>query len=107
MRESPPAPSRSDLFANKFLKVRETTLIGTKKCNAIHFSELIIIDVGLTRAVPVEVKLSRNVRSRSLSVYREKYEPDLSIRLSTRNFGFERGIRSVPLYAASCIGLEA
>lgn len=50
--------------------------------------------------VPVEVKASSHVRSRSLSVYRERFKPQLSIRLSTRNFGYEEGLFSVPLYAA-------
>lgn len=54
--------------------------------------------------VPVEVKSSDNTRSRSLAVYRGKYEPTQAIRLSTKNFGIENGIRSIPLYAAFCIG---
>lgn len=57
-------------------------------------------DVG----VPIEVKSSDNTRSRSLSVYREKYAPDEAIRLSTKNFGIDGRIRSVPLYAAFCVG---
>lgn len=71
-----------------------------------------VIDVGLPKALPIEVKSSRNVQSKSLSVYREKYEPSLVMRLSTKNFGFESetkngittGIKSVPLYAAFCCG---
>ena len=51
------------------------------------------------RIIPVEVKAGEHVRSRSLSVYREQFRPELSIRLSTRNFGFEDGIASIPLYA--------
>lgn len=53
--------------------------------------------------IPVEVKTSDNVRSKSLGVYRSKYEPDEVIRISTRNFGIENGIKSIPLYAAWCI----
>ena len=53
--------------------------------------------------VPIEVKSSDNTRSRSLSVYTSKYAPAYSIRLSMKNFGFENGIKSVPLYAAFCI----
>lgn len=53
--------------------------------------------------VPVEVKSSGNTRSRSLSVYRGKYGPAESIRVSTKNFGLDNGVRSVPLYAAFCI----
>lgn len=53
--------------------------------------------------VPVEVKARTNNRSRSLSVYVDRYKPRYSIRISQKNFGFENGIRSVPLYAAFCI----
>ena len=49
--------------------------------------------------IPVEVKASEHVRSRSLSVYRERHQPRLSLRISMRNFGFEDGIASIPLYA--------
>lgn len=62
-----------------------------------------VIEDGSARAVPVEVKSSGNVRSRSLSVYREKYHPQRSIRFSARNFGNENGIESLPLYAAFCL----
>ena len=31
------------------------------------------------------------------------YNPDYSIRISTKNFGFDNGIKSVPLYAVWCI----
>jgi hypothetical protein len=53
--------------------------------------------------IPIEVKSSENVRSRSLQQYVIRYKPDYSIRLSTKNFGFENRIKSVPLYAAFCI----
>jgi predicted AAA+ superfamily ATPase len=53
--------------------------------------------------VPIEVKSTRNVHSKSLNVYVEKYKPPYSIRISQKNFGFENGVKSVPLYAAFCI----
>ncbi len=34
------------------------------------------------KILPIEVKSSINVKSRSLSVYREKYKPEVSIRTS-------------------------
>lgn len=55
-------------------------------------------------AVPIECKSSDNVRSRSLNVYAGKYTPPYAIRISSKNFGFENGIKSVPLYAVFCIG---
>ena len=56
-----------------------------------------------TGIVPCEVKAADNVKSKSLSVYISKYKPLYSIRISAKNFGFENGIKSVPLYAAHCI----
>ena len=53
--------------------------------------------------IPIEVKSSANTRSRSLSVYTNKYSPKHALRLSLKNFGFENGIKSVPLYAVFCI----
>ena len=57
---------------------------------------LIIID---GRVIPVEVKSSEHNRSRSLASYNEKYKPGYMIRISSRNFGFENNIKSVPLYS--------
>ena len=53
--------------------------------------------------IPVEVKASDNTKSRSLNVYMEKYNPSYSIRVSSKNFGFENNIKSVPLYSVFCI----
>lgn len=53
--------------------------------------------------IPIEVKSADNVRARSLKVFVDKYSPDYSIRLSTKNFGFENGIKSIPLYAIFCL----
>lgn len=53
--------------------------------------------------IPVEVKSADNVRARSLKIFVDKYAPAYSIRLSTKNFGFENGIQSVPLYAIFCL----
>ncbi|MCI8620443.1 MAG: ATP-binding protein [Clostridia bacterium] len=53
--------------------------------------------------IPVEVKAGDNTQSKSLNIYKEKYSPKYSIRLSTKNFGFANGIKSIPLYATFCI----
>ncbi len=50
--------------------------------------------------IPIEVKSGANVRSNSLEAYRKKYDPPYVARLSTRNFGQERFVKSIPLYAA-------
>jgi len=53
--------------------------------------------------IPVEVKSGVNTKSRSLGIFIEKYKPSYSIRISSKNFGFENNIKSVPLYAVFCI----
>jgi len=53
--------------------------------------------------IPVEVKSSKRTNSKSLNEYIKKYNPLYSIRISTKNFGYENKIKSVPLYAVFCI----
>ena len=53
--------------------------------------------------IPVEVKSGRRTNSKSLEEYIKKYNPKYSIRISSKNFGFENNIKSVPLYAVFCI----
>lgn len=53
--------------------------------------------------IPIEVKAADNTRAKSLKLFREMYKPAYAIKLSSKNFGFEDGIKTVPLYAAFCI----
>ena len=53
--------------------------------------------------IPIEVKSSDNTRSKSLNVYMREMNPKYAIRISSKNFGLENGIKSVPLYAVFCI----
>lgn len=53
--------------------------------------------------IPVEVKSGRRTNSKSLNEYVAKYNPKYSIRISSKNFGFENNIKSIPLYAVFCI----
>lgn len=53
--------------------------------------------------IPVEVKSGRRTNSKSLNEYIKKYNPKYSIRISSKNFGFENNIKSIPLYAVFCI----
>ena len=53
--------------------------------------------------IPVEVKSADNTKAKSLKVYMDTYNPAYAIKLSARNFGFEDGKKTVPLYAAFCI----
>jgi predicted AAA+ superfamily ATPase len=53
--------------------------------------------------IPIEVKSGTSTQSKSLKVYMEKYRPPYAMRLSAKNFGYENGIKSLPLYAAFCV----
>jgi len=55
------------------------------------------------RLILIEVKSADNTRVKSLKVYMETYKIDYTIKISARNFGFEDGEKTVPLYAAFCI----
>lgn len=62
-----------------------------------------IIQDKLGNIIPIEVKASDNVRSKSLNEFIKKYNPPYAIRVSSKNFGFENNIKSVPLYATFLI----
>jgi len=53
--------------------------------------------------VPLEAKSADNVKSKSLNRFVELYKPEYAIRVSAKNFGYENGIKSVPLYAVFCV----
>ena len=53
--------------------------------------------------ISVEVKTGTRTKSKSLAMFVEKYKPAYSIRISSKNFGYENNIKSVPLYAVFCI----
>ncbi len=53
--------------------------------------------------IPIEVKAKDNTKSKSMKIYMDKYNPKYSIRISSKNFGFNNNIKSIPLYAAFLI----
>ncbi len=55
------------------------------------------------KLIPIEVKSADNTKAKSLKVYMDAYRPAYAIKLSAKNFGFEDGKKTVPLYAAFCI----
>lgn len=55
-------------------------------------------DMGILSA-----RMGMTLKAKSMMVYMEKYEPAYAIRISTRNFGMIKGIKSVPLYSVFCI----
>lgn len=51
----------------------------------------------------IEAKRSDHVKSRSLTLFGEKYAPKLKLRFSSRNFGVSDQLVSIPLYAVYCL----
>lgn len=62
-------------------------------------SELDFIIQIDSRIIPVEVKASENLRAKSIKIYREKYLPEVSIRLSMSDYRNEGWLINLPLYA--------
>ena len=50
------------------------------------------------RIIPVEVKSDENIKSRSLTLFRKQFEPEISIRFSLRNFNFTEGLINIPVF---------
>jgi hypothetical protein len=50
------------------------------------------------KIIPLEVKAADNVKSKSLAVYRKKYNPPVSVKASLRNLNFAEGVLNCPLY---------
>lgn len=71
--------------------------IDQKNNENMEIDFILYNDDGL---IPVEVKSDDNTRSTSLKKYINRYNPNYAVRISSKNFGFESGIKSVPLYAA-------
>lgn len=57
-----------------------------------------ILDTG-GQIVPLEVKAEVNLRAKSLKTYREKFNPDISVRTSMADYKEEDGLVNLPLYA--------
>ena len=53
--------------------------------------------------ISVEVKTGTRTKSKSLAMFVEKYKPAYSIRISSKNFGYDNNIKAVPFYSVFCI----
>ena len=65
-----------------------------------------VIDTG-EQIVPIEVKAETNLRAKSLKTYREKFEPELSVRTSMADYKKEDWLLNLPLYAIENITVES
>ena len=79
----------------KTLKGVETYYWSSERGNAeVDF----LIDNG-KNIIPIEVKAEINLQAKSLRAYRDKYNPDLSIRTSMADYKKEDWLLNLPLYA--------
>ena len=61
-----------------------------------------VIDTG-EQIIPVEVKAEVNLKAKSLRVYKEKYNPEISVRTSMADYKKEDWLVNLPLYAVEKI----
>ena len=65
-----------------------------------------VVDNG-EQIVPIEVKAETNLRAKSLKTYRERFEPELSVRTSMADYKKEDWLLNLPLYAIENIAAES
>ena len=65
-----------------------------------------VVDTG-EQIVPIEVKAETNLRAKSLQTYRERFEPELSVRTSMADYKKEDWLLNLPLYAIENITAES
>lgn len=65
-----------------------------------------VVDTG-EQIVPIEVKAETNLRAKSLKTYRERFEPELSVRTSMADYKKENWLLNLPLYAIENITVES
>ena len=65
-----------------------------------------VVDTG-EQIVPIEVKAETNLRAKSLKTYRERFEPELSVRTSLADYKKEDWLLNLPLYAIENITAES
>jgi len=91
------------IVENYIAQVFKTNNISLYYWNSGNKAEVDFLLYNEDGIIPVEVKAGDNTQSKSLNVYKEKYNPKYCIRVSTKNFGYTNGIKSIPLYAVFCI----
>ena len=65
-----------------------------------------VVDTG-EQIVPIEVKAETNLRAKSLKTYRDRFEPELSVRTSMADYKKEDWLLNLPLYAIENITTES
>lgn len=63
-----------------------------------NLAEIDFVAQFTDKIVPIEVKASTNTKSKSLSIYRNKYKPPVSVKTSLLNLNYKDGLLNCPLY---------
>ena len=90
----------SENYVAQALSANRHALYYWKNDNTAELDFVLQLD---GKVVPVEVKKGIRTKSVSMNMFVKKYDSPYAIRISKKNFGFENGIKSVPLYAVFCI----
>lgn len=90
----------SENYVASELTKNKVNLFYYQKPQVMEIDFLIDTNEGI---IPIEVKASDNIKSTSLNKFMQKEKLSLGYRISTKNFGLENGIKSIPLYAVFCI----
>jgi len=56
------------------------------------------------KIIPIEVKAGENTKAKSLSVYVQKHNPEIAVRVSLKKYGKEGNLLSLPLYLLGMFG---
>ncbi len=87
-------------YVNAHLSMKGYTTYYWESARGAEVDFIIQLDGAI---IPIEVKSADNAQAKSLKVYVDTYKPNYSIKISTKNFGFNDNIKNVPLYAVFCI----
>lgn len=63
-----------------------------------QISEIDFVTTYADNVVPIEVKSGENVRAKSMRVFRDEYDPKLSVRFSMLPLEYNKGLLNIPLY---------
>lgn len=89
--------------ATKLIKLNNNLFYWSRKNDNTGISEIDFVIQNNKRIVPIEVKAGVNIKSKSLEVFNDKFNPLLMIRISAKNFGMVGNLKSIPLYAVFCL----
>ena len=73
-------------------------LLNVNYWNSGNTAEVDFVLQSGSLITPAEAKSAENIRSRSLSVYAQKFQPELRVRFSLRNLDCTNGLLNIPLF---------